>query len=240
MSSIPRREPGDQPGDQPDDVPDETSADAPDPAASDGRNRRRDRNRDAVVTALLELYREGDPAPRAEQIAARAGLSPRSLFRYFDDVEAMVRAAIERQQQHIAPLFRVDVPTDLPLDERIDRFVTARLRLIEGMGEVGRVARTLAPRQPLILAELAGIRRRLRHQLAEAFAPELDALPTVERRQVLATADVMTSWEARDLMHNDQGLPLDEVADAIRDGLRRLLGAATPAQPVPADTRVGG
>jgi AcrR family transcriptional regulator len=236
VSSTPRRVSAD-PAPHP---PDEMPADAADPATSDGRNRRRDRNRDAVVAALLELYREGDPAPRAEQIAARAGLSPRSLFRYFDDVEAMVRAAIERQQLHIAPLYQVDAPADLPFDERIDRFVTARLRLIEGMGEVGRVARTLAPRQPLILAELAAIRHRLRHQLAEVFAPELDALPAAERRRALASADVITSWEARDLMHNDQGLPLDEVADAMRDGLRRLLGAPAPATPEPADTRVGG
>lgn len=197
--------------------------------ASDGRSRRRDRNRDAVVTALLELYREGDPTPRAEEVAARAGISPRSLFRYFDDVEAMVRAAIERQQQHIAPLYDLDAPAELPLGERIDRFVAARMRLLEGMGEVGRVARTLAPRQPLILAELAAVRRRLRHQIAEVFAAELEALPSAERRRVLATADVITSWEARHLMHDDQGLPDDQVAIAMGDGLRRLLGAAVPA-----------
>ena len=71
---------------------------------TDGRNQRRDRNRDAVVTALLELYREGQLGPSAEEIAARAGISVRSLFRYFDDVDALVRAAIARQQEHLAPL----------------------------------------------------------------------------------------------------------------------------------------
>lgn len=195
----------------------------------DGRNRRRDRNRDAVVTALLELYREGDLAPSAEKIAARAGISPRSIFRYFDDVEALIRGAIARQQQHLAPLYELDAPTDLPVDERIDRFVAARMRLLDGMGEVGRVARSLVDQQPLILAELAGIRHRLRHQLTEVFAPELDSLPPPARRRLLAAADVITSWEARDLMHNDQGLPLDEVAVAMREGLAHLLGAVATA-----------
>ncbi|HKY65240.1 MAG TPA: TetR/AcrR family transcriptional regulator [Acidimicrobiales bacterium] len=201
-----------------------TSPDTTPLPSTDGRNQRRDRNRDAVVSALLELYREGDTGPSAEQIAQRAGISARSLFRYFDDVDALVRTAIARQQQHLAPLYALDAPPDLPVGERIERFVAARVRLLQGMGEVGRVARTLAARQPLILAELARIRHALRVQLTETFAPELDALAADERRRTLAAADVVVSWEAYDLMHNDQGLPADEVGPAMAAGLAALLG----------------
>jgi TetR/AcrR family transcriptional regulator of autoinduction and epiphytic fitness len=191
---------------------------------TDGRNQRRDRNRDAVVTALLELYREGRLRPSAEEIAARAGISVRSLFRYFDDVDALVRAAIARQQEHLAPLWALDTDPDRPFAERVERFVADRVRLLRGMGEVGRVARTLAVRQPLILAELARIRHALRAQLAELFAAEVDALPRGERRSVLAAADVVVSWESFDLMHNDQGLPVDDVETAMQGALVRLLG----------------
>ena len=194
------------------------------PTPPDGRNQRRDRNRDAVVSALLSLYREGVTGPSAEQIAERAGLSARSIFRYFDDLDALVRAAIARQQQHLAPLFALDVPPDLPTGERIERFVAARVRLLQGMGEVGRVARSLAARQPLILAELARIRHALRVPLAETFASELEALPAAERRRALAAADVVVSWEAYDLMHNDQGLRAEEVGPAMTAGLAALLG----------------
>jgi AcrR family transcriptional regulator len=196
---------------------------------SDGRSQRRDRNRESVVTALLELYREGRLGPSADEIAARAGISVRSLFRYFEDIEALVRAAIVRQQEHVAPLYALDVSADLPLPERLDRFVAGRLRLLQGMGEVGRVARNLAVHQPLVLAELARIRHALRGQLAEVFAPELDALPAAERRTALAAADVVVSWEALDLMHNDQGLPVDLVAAAMRAALARLLVADADA-----------
>ena len=190
---------------------------------SDGRNRRRDRNRDAVVTALLELYREGRLGPSAEEIAERAGISVRSLFRYFDDIDALVRAAIARQQEHLAPLFVRDTAPDQPLDERIDRFVAGRLRLLQGMGEVGRVARALAARQPLILAELARVRHTLREQLTDVFDPEIAVLSPTERRAVVAAADVVVSWEAFDLMHNDQGLPVDQVHTAMGGALARLL-----------------
>ena len=176
------------------------------------------------MTALLELYREGNLGPSADEIAERAGISARSLFRYFDDTEALVRTAIARQQQHLAPLYALDVPAEAPLAERVDRFVAARLRLLEGMGEVGRVARVVAVRQPLVLAELARIRGVLRRQLAATFAAELDVLPAGERRSALAAADVVASWESFDLMRNDQGLRRDEAAAAMAAGLLRLLG----------------
>jgi AcrR family transcriptional regulator len=202
----------------PADAPTETTA-----PLTDGRNLRRDRNRDAVVTALLGLYREGNLGPNADEIAERAGISVRSLFRYFDDVDTLVRAAIARQQEHLAPLYALDASVDRPLAERVDRFVAGRVRLLEGMGEVGRVARALAARQPLILAELARIRGALRRQLTDLFAAELDQLPPAERATTAAAADVVASWESFDLMRNDQGLSRDDAAAAMGAALRRLL-----------------
>lgn len=196
---------------------------------TDGRNLRRDRNRDAVVTALLDLFRAGDLAPSAEQIAERAGISVRSLFRYFDDVEDLVRTAVARQQQHLAPLYALDATPDQPLHERIDRFVACRVRLLEGMGEVGRAARALAARQPLVLAELARIRAALRRQLSTLFATELDAFDPDEREARLAAADVITSWESFDLMRNDQGLVRDQACAAMTGALRQLLAPDTGA-----------
>ncbi len=200
----------------------------PPAAAPDGRNLRRDRNRDAVVATLLELYREGDLSPSADTIAARAGISVRSLFRYFDDVEAMVRAAIARQQEHLAPLYALDVPPDLPLAERVERFVAARVQLLEGMGEVGRVARAIATRQALVLAELARVRGTMRRQLDAVFADELAALPADRRRAAVAAADVLTSWESFDLMRHDQGLSRADATAAMAAALVALLAPPAP------------
>jgi TetR/AcrR family transcriptional regulator, regulator of autoinduction and epiphytic fitness len=194
-------------------------------APPDGRNLRRERNRDAVVSALLGLYRAGDLDPATETIAERAGISVRSLFRYFDDVDDLVRTAIARQQHHLAPLYVLDAAPDQPLVERVERFVAGRVRLLEGMGEVGRVARTMAARHPLVLAELARVRGTLRRQVAHLFAAELDALPPASRAATLAAVDVVTSWESFDLMRNDQGLPRSEATAAMATALVRLLDA---------------
>jgi AcrR family transcriptional regulator len=190
---------------------------------TDGRRLRREQNREAVVQALLELYREGNHDPSSDEIASRAGISARSLFRYFDDIDALVRTAISRQAQHLAPFFGLDTATDAPFEERLDRFVTARVLLLDEMGEVGRHARSVATRHTRIAIELGRIRAQLRAQVADLFAPELRALPAGERSAALAAADVLASWEGYDLLRHDQALSRAAAARAMARGLRKVL-----------------
>ena len=59
----------------------------------DGRRARRHRSRDLAVDALLDLLDEGVVRPTAQQVAERSGVSLRSIFRIFDDVESLNAAA---------------------------------------------------------------------------------------------------------------------------------------------------
>ena len=190
----------------------------------DGRRLRRDRNREAVVQALLHLYRMGNLTPSADEIAEQAGISARSLFRYFDDVDALVREAVDRQQEHLAPLFAVSATPDQPLEARVSRFVADRARLLEAMGPVGQLARSLAPKQPLVAAELGRIRAELRDQLVDVFGPELDALSLGDRREVLAALDVACSWEAHHLLRDDQRMSAAAAGRIMARTIRSLLG----------------
>lgn len=192
----------------------------------DGRHRRRDANRDAVVEALLGLYREGRLVPSTDEIAARAGISARSLFRYFDDADAMVRSAIARQQEHLAPLYDHDATLEQSLGDRVDRFVEARVRLLCEMGDVGRLARARSIDQPLLVVELRRIRSVLRAQLGDLFADDLGRRDRHDAEATLAALDVATSWEAYDLLRHDQGLSDDQIADVMATSLRRLLQVA--------------
>ena len=72
----------------------------------DGRRARGARNRDAVVTAILELLREGNPDPGAHEIAERSGVSVRSVFRHFDDLESLYEAAVEQMVERSRDLYQ--------------------------------------------------------------------------------------------------------------------------------------
>ena len=58
-------------------------------AHSDGRVRRGERSRGAIVEALHALIGAGDLAPTAQQVAERAGVGLRSVFRHFRDMESL-------------------------------------------------------------------------------------------------------------------------------------------------------
>src|SRR5687768_9641430 len=94
----------------------------------DGRRARRHRSRDLAVDALLDLLNEGVCRPTAQQVAERSGVSLRSIFRIFDDVETLNAAACSRQVSRIRHLF-VDVEAQGSLDARIDEVVAINGRL---------------------------------------------------------------------------------------------------------------
>ena len=191
----------------------------------DGRHARRDRNRLAVVDAMLQLYAEGNLDPSSDEIAERAGLSPRSLFRYFDDLDDLVRVAIGRQHERLLPLARLDVSVDSPLAARVARLVDQRLRLFDKISSVGIVSRVRAPFQPLIASELAISRSFLRRQIEQLFAPELAALGKVGGAQALAAIDVLTSFESLHLLQHDQQLSPAQIEATLVRTIARLLEA---------------
>jgi len=184
-------------------------------AESDGRHALRERNRLAVVDAMLKLYAAGNLDPSSDEIAECAGLSPRSLFRYFDDIDDLVRVAVARQHDRVVPLTELDTTPTAPLAERVQRLVEQRLRLFDGIAAVGTVARIRAPFQPLIAAELATARGYWRGQLRQLFAPELRALGKATAISVVASIDVLTSYESVQLMRDDQHLTSAQIAAAL-------------------------
>lgn len=194
-------------------------------APADGRHARRARNRLAVVDAMLELYGEGRYEPSSDEIAERAGLSPRSLFRYFDDLDDLVRAAISRQYERVRPLAAIDLSPEAPLAERVLRLVRSRLRTYELIAATGKVARARAHTQPLLAEQLAQARDQWRRQIGLLFAPEFAALGATRAAGALAAVDVLASFEAVQLMRDDHGLSVARIESALVESLIRLLEA---------------
>ena len=196
-----------------------------DAETGDGRHARRERNRVAVVDAMLTLYDEGKLAPSSEEIAARAGLSPRSLFRYFEDLDDLVRVAVSRQYERVRPLADVDVSTDAPLTERVGRLVQQRMRLIGATASVGKVSRLREPFQPLIAEQLRQAREFWRRQLQRLFAPEFATMSSIRAATALAAIDVLISFESVQLLRDDQGLSGARIEATLVDSVTRLLEA---------------
>jgi AcrR family transcriptional regulator len=195
------------------------------PPAADGRQLRRRRNRDAVVEALLDLYQEGVLQPSTEAIAARAGLSPRSLFRYFEDVDDLTATAMRRQQARIRHLVPVGVDPDQPTAVKIGALVEQRFRLFDALGTAAVAARIRAPFHPPLAELVRQNRAFLRSQIERLFAPELATLPTDRAAGVLAAADVLTTFEAHRQLLDDLRLDPPRARAVLNQALLTLLGA---------------
>lgn len=191
----------------------------------DGRRLRRDRNRDAVVQALLALYREGNLDPSADEIATRSGVSARSVFRYFDDVEDLANAAITHQLMDVAHLLPLTCPPDRPLAERIAAVAQQRAALYEAIFPVAQVSRLRAPFNRAVAARLAQNRAEMRSQVASLFRAELAAMPEGGAARRLAAADTLASYETWSLWRTDQGLPAADAEATMVDALTCLFTA---------------
>jgi AcrR family transcriptional regulator len=193
------------------------------PAELDGRRARRGRNREAVVDALLQLFREGDLNPSVATVAERSGVSLRSVFRYFDDLDEMGRIAIQRHLDAVGHLFDLPRIGEGSRAERIDALVAQRMGLYERVAPVMRAALLRAPFQTVIASALVQRRKFLRAQVAEQFAPELATLSEAEAADVLSGLDVLTSFESLELLLADHKISAARASAAIRNSIDRLL-----------------
>jgi AcrR family transcriptional regulator len=189
----------------------------------DGRSAIRDRNRDAVLDAVLNLFSEDNLSPGPEEVALRAGLSVRSVYRYFDDNDALSRAAIDRQLERIGPLLLLPAIGEGPLDDRIADLVEARLRLQAAAGPVLRATRIRATFDPIVRAQFEADRDRLRDQVARQFAPELAAMTPERAEARLSAVDALSTFESVDHYLVHRGLDPDEARALLVDALLALL-----------------
>ena len=185
----------------------------------DGRRLRREQNRDAVLDALVALFHEGVYQPSTNDIAERAGISPRSVFRYFEDVDDLNRAAIESLLSKARPLLDIGVEPGDATRTKIDRVVEARVHLYETIAPAARAARVSAHRHPVVAAQVDEARRYLRNQLRRLFAPELQD----ERATRFPAIDALCAFETYELLRADQGLSRSKTVSALTDALTALL-----------------
>jgi AcrR family transcriptional regulator len=173
--------------------------------ALDGRTARRERTRTAIANAMLALFEEGDLHPTAPRVAQRAGVSLRSVFQHFQDMEAVYAAVAERQIERVLATARW-VPRTGPLGERIRTFVAERARIHEAVTPVRRAALLKEPFSDEIAARLRWVRQRGRLETAKVFRTELERRPPAERRDLLEALAAASSWSTWDALRTHQGL----------------------------------
>jgi AcrR family transcriptional regulator len=211
-------------------VPTTPQLDELDPAADhqpvDGRTARAGRTRDALVDATIALVEEGDLRPTAPRIAERAGVSVRSVFQHFDDLETLFSAVGARMVERLSELVRPIDPV-APLPQRISEFVVQRCRVHEAVTPINRAAIIHAPGSDTISRQFQQGHAFGAAHLAEVFAAELDAAGP--RRDALSDALlVVCSWTTWNLLRTLEDRSVEASTAAIRAMVELLLADGAP------------
>lgn len=196
---------------------------------ADGRRARRDRNQELVLDTVREMFAESAVLPSVEEIATRSGISARSIYRYFDDPDALVAAAIERSLDVGGRTARIPQFGRGSFEERLDAFVKVRMRLYERHGAGFRAARHHAETAPRLADALNRSRRFLRDQTERQFAPELSALPAAERRTAGVACDTVSQLDSLDYLRRVRGCSPRECEAVLRRAIRAGLAPAAAA-----------
>lgn len=194
---------------------------APVQAHADGRSARATRTKAAIVEALLTLLDEGHLQPTATRIAERAGISQRLIYHHFGDLEALYRAAAERQAERMAAMV-VHIPPELPFEERLARFVFERSQVLETMTPVRRASLLQEPFSPALRQARAAFNRLGEERIVAVFGHELDQLDHEQRTTTVAALVAAGGWACWDALRST-GRTIEQARAAMLLTYTRLL-----------------
>ncbi len=194
----------------------------------DGRRARGLRTRDSIVSALMELIAAGDIAPTAQRIADRAGVSVRSVYQHFTDVEGLYADAAARTYEWVLSM-TAEIDPAWALDQRIETYTTSRSTVLEAITPFSRASRLVEATSESIGHNRLMLQKEERDRLDEAFATELSRLAPADRVNLLGALDVLSSWSAWEHLRSS-GSSVRAARQIMRAGMRALLGWV-PAEP---------
>lgn len=174
---------------------------ATDQPSTDGRRRRSEQSRDRIVAAIMALVEEGGITPSAEDVAARASVGLRSVFRHFKDMESLYAEMTLRlargYEAALAP-FETSGWHD-QLFEAIGR----RFAIYEQMLPYKRASDAHRHESPTIQAMHEGSTALLRARLRAVMPPHL-----VDNALAFETLDLLLCIDSWSRLRVDQKLPV--------------------------------
>ncbi|PCJ70384.1 MAG: hypothetical protein COA62_07245 [Rhodobiaceae bacterium] len=196
------------------------SKESPSAQRVDGRLGRSTRTRAAIVDALVGLVSEGNLMPTSEEVAAKAHVGLRTVFRHFEDMEMLYQEVNQAVQTSVMASFTLG-PIAGDLEPRLRTLLLRRSVLFARLQPF--VASTIARkwRSPFLQRS-----HKLFTELQWTYL--LDSLPEVASLSpALQTAiNQITSFDSWNRMRHTQELSPKLIEDAQVEGVLAILKAS--------------
>ena len=184
---------------------------------TDGRRLRSRDSKRKIVSAMLELVREGRIAPTAEEVAQRADVGLRTVFRRSKDMESLSAEMSVAISEQVAPIINKALSHD-EWWRNFAQLVERRLKVYEVIRPY-RVAAEVLKFQSSILhnrhLEIVRDERELLMSVLPAFL--MEDKPLIEALQAVLSFDM---WHQ---LRSDQKLSAQQAGEVVNKILSRLL-----------------
>lgn len=189
------------------------------PESTDGRRVRGRENRRKIIEAMLHLISGGMISPSAEEVAARANVGLRTVFRHFDDMDSLYRELSELMNAELMPIASAPMP-DGDWRERLAELAMRRSLVFERMMPFKIAADVHRHRSEFLLNEHAQLNTLQRTILRDALAPVLRL-----RGTTLEVLDLLLSFDSWRRLRLDQKLSVSQARNTVLTAANALLEA---------------
>lgn len=175
----------------------------------DGRRLRSIDSRARIVKAMLALIEEGDMAPGAEAVAARAEVGLRTVFRHFKDMESLYREMSDVMEAEISAFSRTPFKST-DWREKLQELVERRAFAFERITPFKRASDIHRYKSPFLDADNSRLVIALRKILQREMPPEV-----LQNAPLLEALDLLLSFESWSRLRREQGLSIKKAREAL-------------------------
>jgi AcrR family transcriptional regulator len=185
-------------------------------APTNGRVRQKQASRQRTVHAALELLAEGNIRPTADQIAERAGLGRRTVFRHFEVMEDLYQELVIELNKRYTLLTEPFQSTQWR--EQLFELMHRRLTIYERFLPFKLAGDVYRSSSHILQASHLHRRSVMRTNLENILPPAV-----LKNRTLLNVIDLTLSFDAWQRLRIEQSLSLNDAGEAIELLLTRLL-----------------
>jgi AcrR family transcriptional regulator len=189
-----------------------------------GRVDRVARTREAIVASALTLAAAGHLRDVAHDRGDLAGVSARTVFQHFADTAELYVAVLGRVLASLVGEAPELVATS-PIEERIARLINKCAERYEQIRPMWTFVETLQLRSTKAADMVSQVYSANSASLAQAFAPELGALPVESRQRALTALALAIAPESWVVLRQRLGLTVDQARDELGFVVKSVFAA---------------
>lgn len=176
---------------------------------TDGRRLRSRDSKRRIVAAMLELVREGRIAPTAEEVAQRANVGLRTVFRRFKDMESLYAEMSVAISEKVAPIIDEALAHDAWW-QNLGQLIERRLKVYEIIMPYRIAADALRFQSNVLHSRHRQLVRDERERLISVLPSFL-----LEDRTAIEALEAILSFDMWNQLRNDQKLGVNQATQVV-------------------------